>query len=267
MTTYVIGDLQGCLSPLERLLDKVRFDPSSDKLWFVGDLVNRGPKSLQTLRYVKNLGDSAITVLGNHDLHLLAVAYGYRKPSPKDTLKRILLADDCDELCDWLASRPLLHTDKKLGHTLVHAGIYPQWSLKRARKMANEVHEVLVNEPHELFANMYGNTPEYWSKELRQYKRYRFAINVFTRMRYCRQDGALDFSFSGSPATAPQHLLPWYALPDRKPLATRVVFGHWSGHPSISPASVMPTDRGCVWGGCLSAYAIEKNKSIWVKCR
>jgi len=134
MATYVIGDLQGCLSPLERLLEKVKFDPSKDRLWFVGDLVNRGPKSLQTLRFVKSLGESAITVLGNHDLHLLAVVYGYRKPSGKDTLKRILQAPDRDDLCQWLASQPLMHTDAALGHTLVHAGIHPHWSLQRAQK-------------------------------------------------------------------------------------------------------------------------------------
>lgn len=266
MTTYVIGDLQGCLSPLERLLDKIKFDPSKDRIWFVGDLVNRGPKSLQTLRFVKSLGNCAITVLGNHDLHLLAVVYGYRKPSGKDTLKRILNAPDRDELCDWLAARPLLHTDEKLGHTLVHAGIHPYWSLKRATRLANKLHKALVNKPDELFENMYGNTPAYWSRALKKQTRNRFAINVFTRMRYCHLDGALDFEFNGSPAKAPVHLRPWYAVPDRKPLGSRVIFGHWSGHPSMSPAHVMPTDRGCVWGGCLSAYAIEKGESIWVDC-
>lgn len=267
MTTYVIGDLQGCLSPLKKLLDKVKFDPSKDKIWLVGDLINRGPDSLKTLRYVKSLGDSAITVLGNHDLHLLAVVYGYRKPSGKDTLKSIVKAPDCDELCEWLAARPLLHVDDKLGHTLVHAGIHPHWSLKRAKKLAAKVQNALANDPDLLLANMYGNSPQYWSKDLKKHERNRFAINVFTRMRYCNLDGALDFGFNGSPSTAPKRLKPWYSLPDRKPLKTRVIFGHWSSHPSMSPADVMPTDRGCVWGGCLSAYAIERNKSVWVKCR
>ena len=226
MTTYVIGDLQGCLSPLERLLEKVRFDPAKDKAWFVGDLVNRGPKSLETLRYVRSLGDSAITVLGNHDLHLLAVVHGYRKPSGKDTLKRIINAPDRDELCHWLAGQPLLHTDEALGNTLVHAGVHPHRSLKRAHRLAGKLHKALVNEPDQLFENMYGNTPAYWSKSLKGHKRNRFAINVFTRMRYCRLDGALDFEYHGRPATAPSHLRPWYALPDRKPLATRVIIGH-----------------------------------------
>ncbi len=249
MTTYVIGDLQGCLDPLERLLDKVHFDPASDRVWFVGDLVNRGPKSLQTLRYVKAMGRSAVTVLGNHDLHLLAVAYGYRKPSGKDTLKRFLAASDRDELCDWLAARPLLHTDTELGHTLVHAGIHPHWSLKRATRLAKKVQKALVKDPDKLFATMYGNTPANWSKGLEKEARNRFAINVFTRMRYCQLDGSLDFDFNGSPASAPEHLLPWYALPDRKKLPTRVIFGHWSSHPSMSPSHLKPTDRGCVWGG------------------
>jgi len=267
MTTYVIGDLQGCLDPLKRLLDKLQFDPASDKLWFVGDLINRGPQSLKTLRYVKNLGNAAITVLGNHDLHLLAVVHGYRKPSGKDTLDGILKASDRDELCHWLAQQPLLHTDPALGVTMVHAGIHPHWSLKRATKQALRVQHALASDPDELFAHMYGNTPAYWSKELGKHKRNRFAINVFTRMRYCHLDGAMDFTFNGSPSAAPANLRPWYSVPDRKPLPYKVIFGHWSSHPGISPASVMPTDRGCVWGGCLSAYAIEKDKSIWVKCK
>ena len=267
MTTYVIGDLQGCLDPLQSLLDKLHFDPASDSVWFVGDLVNRGPKSLQTLRYVKSLGNAAITVLGNHDLHLLAVVHGYRKPSSKDTLKRILNAPDRDELCAWLAARPLLHTDEKLGITMVHAGIHPRWSLKRATRLANRLHNALIDDPDDLFANMYGNTPAYWSKSLKKHKLNRFAINVFTRMRYCQLDGALDFDYNGSPGSAPGHLRPWYDLPDRKPLPYKVIFGHWSSHPGMSPQRVMPTDRGCVWGGCLSAYAVERNENICVQCR
>lgn len=267
MTTYVVGDLQGCLSPLERLLDKLQFDPAQDKLWFVGDLVNRGPKSLQTLRYVKSLGDAAITVLGNHDLHLLAVAAGHRKLSSKDTLKRILCAPDRDELLDWLIAQPLLHTDKKLKHTLVHAGIHPYWSLKLATRLADKLHKALTTDPDSLFLNMYGNTPAYWSRDLKKHNRNRFAINVFTRMRYCHLDGALDLEFNGNPGFAPKHLRPWYALSDRKPLKNRIIFGHWSSHPAIGPAAVMPTDRGCVWGGCLSAYAIETQRTISVKCR
>lgn len=267
MTTYAIGDLHGCLKPLERLLDKLRFNPANDQLWFVGDLINRGPSSLDTLRYVKSLGDSATTVLGNHDLHFLAVVHGYRKPSPKDTLNGILEAPDLTELCDWLASRPLMHTDTSLGHTLVHAGIHPLWSLKRAMKLANTVHEALIENRDLVLANMYGNSPDNWSKELRGHERNRFAINVLTRMRYCTADSALDFTFNGAPSKAPQHLRPWYALSNRKKLDTQIIFGHWSGHPAIGPPGVIPVDRGCVWKGSLTAYAIERKQSITVRCR
>jgi len=266
MSTYVIGDLQGCLDPLKRLLDKLRFEPANDTLWFVGDLVNRGPKSLKTLRYVKALGDNAVCVLGNHDLHLLAVVHGYRKTSSKDTLDRIVTASDRDELCNWLASRPLLHCDEQLGHTLVHAGIHPHWSLKRAKKQAAKVHKALTQNLDDTLLHMYGNTPANWNKQHSRRKKIRFSINVFTRMRYCQPDGALDLGFNAAPSSAPEHLLPWYALEDRKPLNTRVVFGHWSSHPAMGPANVIPTDKGCVWGGCLSAYAIESGETVTVEC-
>lgn len=267
MTTYAIGDLHGCLKPLERILDKIRFDPADDQLWFVGDLINRGPDSLATLRYVKALGDSAITVLGNHDLHFLAVAHGYRKSSPKDTFNSLLKAPDRDDLCDWLASRPLLHSDRKLAHTLVHAGIHPHWSLKRAHKLAKLVHRALVSDREQVLATMYSNSPVQWDKELKAYERLRFAINVFTRMRYCTVDGSLDFTFNGSPSAAPRRLRAWYAVPDRKPLNTSIIFGHWSGHPAIAPTGIVPVDRGCVWKGSLSAYAIERSESTTVRCR
>ncbi|MBX2884252.1 MAG: symmetrical bis(5'-nucleosyl)-tetraphosphatase [Granulosicoccus sp.] len=266
MTTYAIGDLHGCLDPLKRLLDKLNFDSGSDTLWFVGDLVNRGPQSLETLRYVKALDNCAVTVLGNHDLHLLAVAYGYRKPSDKDTLSCILKASDCDELYDWLRTRPVLHHDKRLNHVLVHAGIHPHWSLKKAKKQAKKIQAALNYDFHELFENMYGNTPRRWSKDLSRHRKLRFAINVFTRMRYCSDDGAMCFDFNGPPALAPGGLLPWYALPDRKALKSTVIFGHWSSHPGMSPDYVVPTDRGCAWRGCLSAYAIDTRTTTTVNC-
>lgn len=266
MTTYVIGDLQGCLSPLKRLLDKLSFDPAKDTLWFVGDLVNRGPESLATLRYVRSLGDSAITVLGNHDLHLLAVVHGIRHNSGKDTLQDILNAPDRDELCQWLSRRPILHTDKQLGYTLVHAGIHPQWSLKLAHKLADELTFTFRYELADFLGYMYGNSPAGWSKELSGQKRRRFAVNVFTRMRYCHANGDLSFDFNGAPANAPAHLYPWYAVPNRKTLKHRVVFGHWSSHPAMSHDEVIPTDRGCVWGGCLTAFAIDTGESHSVRC-
>lgn len=264
MTTYAIGDLHGCLTPLRHLLDKLAFDPANDRLWFVGDLVNRGPQSLETLRFVKDLGDSAITVLGNHDLHLLGVVHGVRKSSGKDTLEDILKAPDRDELCHWLAARPLLHVDKSLGHVLVHAGIYPGWTLKRAKKLNEELHTVLTNDLPELLSYMYGNTPAKWSKDLSDHDRHRFAINAFTRMRYCESDGSLDLKYNGPPFRAPATLQPWYQLPQRKPVDMNIIFGHWSSHPSICREGIIPTDRGCLWGGSLAAYAIDTRTSYWV---
>ncbi|MGQ7843890.1 symmetrical bis(5'-nucleosyl)-tetraphosphatase [Granulosicoccus sp. 3-233] len=264
MTTYAIGDLHGCLTPLQYLLDKLAFDPGRDRLWFVGDIINRGPESLETLRFVRNLGDSAITVLGNHDLHLLAVVHGYRKPSARDTLEEILQAPDRDELCHWLAARPLLHVDTRLDHVLVHAGIHPRWSLKRAGKLNRELQQELTENLPDFLSRMYGNTPARWSKDLGREDRQRFAINAFTRMRYCHPDGSLDFDFNGPPAQAPATLQPWHRIANRKPLDKTIIFGHWSSHPAICRAGVIPTDRGCVWGGDLVAYAIETGSSHWV---
>jgi len=264
VTTYVIGDLQGCLTPLKRLLDHIDYQASTDKLWFVGDLINRGPESLEALRFVKSLGDDAITVLGNHDLHMLAVVRGIRKASGKDTLDDILSAPDRDELCHWLCHQPLLHTDKELGHTLVHAGIHPYWTLNLAHQMADELHWALTNDLTNFLDHMYGNGPAQWNEQLETTERRRFAINAFTRMRYCHKNGKLDFKFNGSPSSAPAKLYPWYAVPDRVNPETTIVFGHWSSHPSICAPKLVPTDRGCVWGGSLAAYAIETQSSHWV---
>lgn len=267
MTTWAIGDLHGCLEPLERLLEAVRFDPAADRLWFVGDLANRGPQPLETMRYVRALGDAAVTVLGNHDLHLLAVMHGARKPSAKDTFERILAADDVEELERWLRGRPLLHTDDALGATLVHAGIHPHWSLGRATRHARELEELIPSPRFERFVHrMYGDTPSRWSRDLDKHERRRFAVNVFTRMRYCTRAGSLDLDCSEPPAKAPGRLLPWYRVPDRVPLGTKVVFGHWSSHPAMSPADVLPLDRGCVWRGTLAAHALESGRTVSVRC-
>jgi len=270
LATYVIGDLQGCLTPLKVLLDKLRFDDKRDTLWFVGDIVNRGPESLAALRFVKELGDSAITVLGNHDLHLLAVIFGTRKVSPKDTLDDILAAPDLDELTDWLRRQPLIHTDQQLRFTLTHAGVYPFWSLATAHALADEVHDMLPTQAFlDFLPHMYGNEPARWNAELDKdattHDRWRFVINAFTRMRYCQQDGSLDYRFNGPPAIAPRHLLPWYAVERRVTLPTNLVFGHWSSHPGIAPTGIVPTDRGCVWGGSQTAYHLEER--ITYTCR
>ena len=271
MATYAIGDLQGCLTPLKRLLDKLQFDPANDRLWFVGDLVNRGPKSLETLRFVYGLGDAAVTVLGNHDLHLLAVVYGIRKPSGKDTFNKIINAPDCEELCFWLRRRPLLHHDAKLGYTLVHAGIHPHWSLQFALSLADELQEVLPSDDFiEFLHNMYGNTPASWSNDLgkhkNKHKRRRFAVNVFTRMRYCYKDGTLNFDFNGPPSKAPKGLVPWYQVRKRIKPEHTILFGHWSSHPAMAPGGVMPLDRGCLWGGSMAAYELESGITVSKNC-
>jgi len=267
MTTWVIGDVHGCLSALQRLLDGIRFEPGRDRLWFVGDLANRGREPLATLRFVQALGDHAVTVLGNHDLHLLAVIHGVRKASPKDMLDPILKASDRDELEDWLRHRPLLHSDAKLKVTMVHAGIHPRWSLPQATVLADEVHKVIVSQRyHRFLMRMYGDTPEQWTKALSKHERRRFAVNVFTRMRYLRRNGSLDFACSAPPASAPKRLLPWYRLPGRVDIGQRIVFGHWSSHPAIGPAGVLPLDRGCVWNGTLAAHSLEDGRTISVRC-
>ena len=266
MTTYAIGDLHGCLSPLQRLLDKLRFDPRLDHLWFVGDLVNRGPQSLATLRYVRELGSSATVVLGNHDLHLLAVASGVRQPSPKDTFERILAASDRDELLDWLRHRQFLHHDPGLGCLLVHAGIHPAWNLATSQALAHELEGVLRSSKYVRFLErMYGNEPDVWTGKLKKHERRRLAVNVMTRMRYCNTRGLLDFSFNGPPARADKKLQPWHNFPGRIFDQTRVIFGHWSSHPAMSGPQVVPIDRGCVWGGTLTAYAIDENITYTVR--
>ena len=267
MTTWAIGDLHGCLDPLQRLLDAVRYDPGADRLWFVGDIANRGRQPLETLRYVRSLGSGAVTVLGNHDLHLLAVIHGVRKPSPKDTVAAILAAPDRDELEHWLRSRPLLHTDPALGATLVHAGIHPHWSLALARTLADELEALLPTPRFERFVTrMYGDSPARWSADLGKHERRRFAVNVFTRMRYCTAQGTLDFTHSEPPAQAPGRLIPWYRVPGRVAPGTRLVFGHWSSHPAMSPPDVLPLDRGCVWDGTLAAHALESGRTVSVRC-
>ncbi|MBX2835490.1 MAG: symmetrical bis(5'-nucleosyl)-tetraphosphatase [Gammaproteobacteria bacterium] len=257
MTVYAIGDLHGCLSPLQRLLDKISFEPSTDKLWFVGDIVNRGPQSLETLRFVKAFGDSAITVLGNHDLHLLAVMHGVRKPSSKDTLKHILKCYDREELAQWIRNKKLLHHDQQHGVTMVHAGIHPHWTLEVARQEASRIEETLRQDDYVGFlSEMYGNLPAQWSAELNGIKRLRFAVNVLTRMRYCRSNGALDFSFNAAPKEAATDILPWYQVTRKFPLTDPVIFGHWSAHPAMAPPGYIPIDRGCVWDGSLVAFDV-----------
>ncbi|RME32784.1 MAG: symmetrical bis(5'-nucleosyl)-tetraphosphatase [Gammaproteobacteria bacterium] len=260
---YAIGDLQGCYDPLQRLLEVIRFDPAADTLWFVGDLVNRGPASLETLRFVRSLGERAVTVLGNHDLHLLAVAAGTEPLKKKDTLDEILRAPDREELIDWLRHRPLVHLDR--GWLMVHAGVAPQWSAQRTRELAGELERVLRSgDAAEFFRHMYGDRPERWSDDLRGWDRLRCITNYLTRIRYCRPDGTLDLRSKGPPGTQGPGWLPWYAVPGRASRDTPILFGHWAtlrlrGEDPTSH-NVYHLDTGCVWGGALSALRLEDRR-------
>lgn len=262
MPTYAIGDLQGCHDALLRLLDKFNFDSSSDTLWFAGDLVNRGTDSLATLRFVKSLGSRALSVLGNHDLHLLAIAYGVKTTRSSD-LQRILDADDRNELLHWLSHLPLLHHDKKIGYCISHAGIYPLWSLSQAKTYAQELEVVLQNNLPEFLNNMYGDKPDQWHESLVSFERLRFICNAFTRMRFCLDDGTLDLKNNSASATSG---LPWYELEKRKTKEVKLLFGHWSTLGKVSKKNIYPLDTGCVWGGQLTALRLEDEKVISVDC-
>ncbi|HSG59773.1 MAG TPA: symmetrical bis(5'-nucleosyl)-tetraphosphatase [Woeseiaceae bacterium] len=259
MAIYAIGDLQGCYDPLRRLLDAVRFDPGADRLWLVGDLVNRGPKSLKTLRFVKSLGDSAIIVLGNHDLHFLALASGAIHASSRfESLEKTLEASDRDELADWLRHRPLAHYDKSIGTLLVHAGTHPEWSVKKTLARAAEVEEALRAPDYaKLLGKMYGNTPVAWSGQLTGYKRLRFIINCLTRMRMMTASLRLNMAHSGAPWRARKSLVPWYDFANPAWAGTRIVFGHWSQLGLVVLPEFICLDTGCVWGRQLTAAQLD----------
>jgi len=262
---YAIGDVQGCYTELCRLLEKINFDSSADILWFCGDLVNRGPESLQTLRFVKSLGNSAITVLGNHDLHLLALHNGIDKVRDGSGLKKILKSPDRDELLDWLQARPLLHSDKKHKAVMVHAGIHPDWGLSKARKLAGEVETALRGEKAAWFLEiMYGNKPTLWSDDLKGEKRLRCISNIFTRMRFLDASGNLDFNANGSPRQfLRSRLTPWFQVESRLREDFRILFGHWSTLPVGCYGRSFALDGGCVWGGHLVALRVDYAAEDW----
>ncbi|MGH8657702.1 MAG: symmetrical bis(5'-nucleosyl)-tetraphosphatase [Gammaproteobacteria bacterium] len=266
MATYAIGDVQGCYGELLDLLATVAFDESCDRLWFAGDLVNRGPQSGEVLRFVKSLGARAVSVLGNHDLHLIALAYD-RMVAPRkgDTLRQVLAGTDADELVTWLRFRPFLHHEPDLGFTLVHAGLPPQWDLQTAGHCASEVEAVLRSETLPVFLpHMYGNQPLQWDESLSGWERLRFIINCFTRMRFCDIEGRLDLSAKGAPGSQPPPFVPWYEVPGRRSQDLRIVFGHWSTLRLSERAQrtwrVFPLDTGCVWGGELTAMRLEDGR-------
>ncbi|HKK15992.1 MAG TPA: symmetrical bis(5'-nucleosyl)-tetraphosphatase [Gammaproteobacteria bacterium] len=263
MSTYAIGDVQGCYRELMTLLAHINFNENSDRLWFAGDLVNRGPESLQTLRFVKQLGNNAVSVLGNHDLHLLAVAHGKKTGSPRDSLDSILKADDCDELLDWLRHQYLLLTDDTLAYTLLHAGLAPQWTITQAGKLAGEVENIIRGDDFLSFLDvMYGDKPDQWDDSLDGDDRYRFIINVLTRMRYCDTAGRIALKAKGPPGSQPEPYLPWFTVPGRKSADDKILFGHWStiylgNIRDFQKYNVYPLDTGCLWGGKLSALRLE----------
>jgi bis(5'-nucleosyl)-tetraphosphatase (symmetrical) len=265
MAIYAVGDVQGCCAELRQVLEQVRFDPAHDRLWLVGDLVNRGPDSLGVLRLVKSLGDSAITVLGNHDLHLLAVAEGIGELHHTDTLDEILAAPDRDELLHWLRNRPLLHAQD--GHVLVHAGLLPQWSVAQAASLAREVEAALRGDDYAAFlGHMYGNSPHNWDDSLTGYKRLRVIVNAFTRMRICTPDGRMEFRFKGEVQDTPEGYLPWFDVPGRKSAGSTVIFGHWSALGLLNRKDVVALDTGCLWGGPMSAVRLDDRHLFQAAC-
>ncbi|NOX91443.1 MAG: symmetrical bis(5'-nucleosyl)-tetraphosphatase [Gammaproteobacteria bacterium] len=263
MAVYAIGDIQGCYNELMSLLELIRFDPANDQVWFTGDLVN-----LQVLRAVRELGDSAVTVLGNHDLHLLAVAEGHARLHKNDTLDDILSAPDRDELLAWLRQQPLLHYDPVLNAALVHAGLPPQWNLATAQACAKEVETVLRDSDYaEFFQHMYGNQPDVWRDDLSGRDRLRFITNSFTRLRYCDAAGRFDFKAKGEPGTQPAGYLPWFEVPGRRSENVRIVFGHWSTLGFCREHNIVSLDTGCLWGKQLTAVRLGGNDAVFcVEC-
>ncbi|MDI6749635.1 MAG: symmetrical bis(5'-nucleosyl)-tetraphosphatase [Pseudomonadota bacterium] len=268
MATYAIGDVQGCFEPLQRLLDYLRFSPATDRLWFVGDLVNRGPQSLEVLRFVKSLGDAAITVLGNHDLHLVMQAAGFGKASKEDTLDAVFAAPDRDDLLAWLRSCPLFHVEGEWA--MVHAGLLPSWDVAKARALSDEVSAALTAPDYRDFlAHMWGSEPDAWRDDLTGWDRLRVIVNAMTRMRFVTPEGRMEFRAPGSkgpPERGPAGTLPWFAVPERKSADHLIVFGHWSALGFRQMDKVLALDSGCLWGGSLTAVRLEDRRVFQMPC-
>lgn len=265
--TYAVGDIQGCYDALQRLLTAVHFDDTRDTLWLTGDLVNRGTQSLDVLRYAKRLGERCRVVLGNHDLHLLAIAHGVRQTNGHDTFQDVLTAPDCDELMTWLLHCPLLVADEQHRFVMTHAGIAPGWNLAQATTHARELECALQHDPKAVLAELFGNTPDAWSESLTGAARLRCITNFLTRMRYCHSDGRLDFSYKGTLKDCPPTLTPWFQLSSHLDAGWQIVFGHWAAlqgqthHPTIHAL-----DTGCAWGECLTALCLETGQRTAVSC-
>lgn len=268
MSHYSIGDVHGCFDALMVLLKKIHFNSSHDTLWFTGDLVNRGPASLEVLRFIKHL-PNVVTVLGNHDLHLLAIAAGKATLKSTDTLSEVLDAPDCDELCHWLRQQPLLHHDAYLGYTLVHAGFAPQWNLTQALQYAKELETVLRSDNYSaFFSNMYSDYPRQWNDSLQGWERLRMISNYFTRLRFCKEDSTLDFQARGDANNPPKGYKPWFKIPHRASRSINILFGHWAAlnGKSNNEPHIYPLDTGCVWGNCLTALRLEDGQRFSTSC-
>lgn len=270
MATYAIGDVQGCFNELINLLNKISFDASRDRLLFAGDLVNRGPMSLEVLRFVKYLGDRAVTVLGNHDLHLMAVTQGMRSFHEKDTFDDILLASDREELLAWLRHKPLLHNDKESGYFLIHAGLPPQWDITTAEKYAHEIEAILRTPQHkDFFQHIYhdnSSNPMKWLPKMSEREFLRYAASCFTRIRFCDKDGNLALKHTGPPGTQPPPYMPWFQVPGRKHEGHKILAGHWASLGFNAENGVTILDTGCVWGGALTAICLETGHRYSVPC-
>lgn len=265
MPTYAIGDIQGCHDSLLKLLELIRFDAAADRLWFVGDLVNRGPDSLAVLRFIRGLGDAAVCVLGNHDLHLLALAEGHGRAHKGDTLDAVLAAPDRDELLAWLRHRKL--ACREGNWLMVHAGVLPGWTADAVMERAAEA-EAVLRGPHyrDFFAQMYGNAPVAWDDALEGVERLRVIVNAFTRLRYCSAEGAMEFHHKGAPGTQPAGWLPWFDVPGRKSADVTCIIGHWSTLGLVNRPQLVALDTGCLWGGKLTALRLEDRQAIALQC-
>lgn len=269
MAVYAVGDIQGCLAPLQALLERVNFDPSHDQLWLCGDLVNRGPDSLGTLRYLYSIRHAVTIVLGNHDLHLLAAAHHPHLFKRKDTLTEIVDAPDSHTLLFWLRQQKLMHYDATHNCCLVHAGIAPQWSLEQALAYAQEVEQVLRDDTlvSSFLLAMYGNEPSKWDDSLTGHDRLRLITNYFTRMRFCTAQGELNLTHKLGPESAPEGFAPWFSFPSQVLAQHRILFGHWAaleGHSSV--ANAIALDTGCVWGGKMTLYNVETRELYHCQC-
>ncbi|HSR01668.1 MAG TPA: symmetrical bis(5'-nucleosyl)-tetraphosphatase [Methylophilaceae bacterium] len=256
MATYAIGDIQGCFYAFQKLIESINFSPEVDTLWLVGDVINRGAYSLEVLRWCYKHQDSIQMVLGNHDLHTIAVAHGIRKPNRSDTIQSIIEAPDADTLLTWLRQQPLIVNNEN--YVMVHAGLLPQWQLIDALSYAKEVECALQSNHYvDFLSHMYGNTPNRWQDNLDGYDRLRLVVNAMTRMRVCSPDGALDFSFKGELKDLPNGLIPWFDLPNRVSIHQTIIFGHWSALGLQQRDNIVALDTGCLWGGKLTALCLE----------